>query len=78
LGLGDIVDGLLAIKKVVDIFGNDTMTIVDVNIVGVRQEAEFPDCLMLSYSFRISLLQHASLVTDSCEACETTWKKSET
>jgi len=28
----------------------------------------------LSYSFRISLLQHAYLVTESCEACGTTWK----
>jgi hypothetical protein len=43
----------------------------------MRQEAEFPDCIMLSYSFRISLLKHAILVTDSCEAFRTMWKKNQ-
>ena len=44
------------------------------SLFDVRQEAEFPDCIMLSYSFRISLLKHAILVTDSCEAFRTMWK----
>ncbi len=33
------------------------------------------DYRMPSYPFGMSLPQHALLVTDSCEACGTTWKK---